>query len=79
VPPFCADGGKRAAVIAVQLVDSITLDHQQRATLAVLVILPSTRPGRRAIRSKLPAQLLEHAEQRNAFHLDAGTSGSLGP
>jgi hypothetical protein len=41
--PLRADGGKRTAVIAVQLVDSITLDHQQRATLAVLVRLPSNR------------------------------------
>src|SRR6266487_2782990 len=52
-------------------VASITLDHQQRATFAVLVRLPSNRPGTRAIRSKLPALLLEHAQQRNAFHLDA--------
>ena len=39
---------------------------------AVLLILPPNPPGNRAFRSEVPAQFLEHAEQRNAFHAYTG-------
>ena len=53
---------------------NVTRRLHARSRVATVVLCGASAAVNRAIRSELPAQLLEHAQQRNALHPDAGAN-----